>query len=89
MLTKNLPKSSLFTILLVRLILDGVAGIRFILQGNFSHCWAVLQAHFSFYTLFLKNYNKRENLQSKAYYKTKSIVFSYYIKNGTIFGNVF
>ena len=89
MLAKNLPKSSLFTILLVRLILDGVAGIRFILQGNFSHFWAVLKAHFSFYTLFLKNYNKRENLQSKAYYKTKSIVFSYYIKNGTIFGNVF
>ena len=89
MLTKNLPKSSLFTILLVRLVLDGVAGIRFILQGNFSHCWAVLQAHFSFYTLFLKNYNKREHFQSKAYYKTKSIVFSYYIKNGTIFGNLF
>ena len=89
MLTKNLPKSSLFTILLVRLILDGVAGIRFILQGNFSHCWAVLQAHFSFYALFLKNYNKRENLQSKAYYKTKSIVFSYYVKNGIIFEKLF
>jgi len=89
MLTKNLPKSSLFTILLVRLILDGVAAIRFILQGNFLHCWAVLQAHFSFYALFLKNYNKRENLQSKAYYKTKSIVFSYYVKNGIIFEKLF
>lgn len=89
MLTKNLPKSSLFHVLFVRLILDGIAGFRFLIQGNFSHCWAVVRAHFSFYSLFLKNYNKRESFQSKAYYKTKSIVFSYYVKNGTIFEKLF
>lgn len=89
MLVKNLPKSSLFQVLLMRLILDGIAGIRFLTKGNFSHCWAIIRAHFSFYGLFLKNFKKRGHFQSKAYYKTKSIVFSYYIKSGTIFEKLF
>jgi len=89
MLVKNLPKSSLYAILFLRMILDGIAGIRFITQGNFSHFLAVLKAHYSFYCLFRKNYTKRDHFQSKTYYKTKSIVFSYYIKNGTIFEKLF
>jgi GT2 family glycosyltransferase len=88
MLTKNLPQESLFKTLIIRLLLDGVAGVKFIFDGRFVHCWAVIRAHFSFYRLFLKNYKKRENNQVKLYFKTKSIVYGYYVKNGTVFVDV-
>ncbi len=88
MLTKNLPKSSLIPILFIRMILDGIAGIKFLLNGKLKHFIAILKAHFSFYCLFLHNYNKREKNQTSEYYKLKSIVFTYYIKSGKVFGQL-
>ena len=88
MLTKNLPQQALFQILISRLFLDGAAGVKFILGGQFSHCWAIIKAHFSFYWLFLRNYKKREKKQIQLYFKTKSIVYGYYVKNGTVFADV-
>jgi GT2 family glycosyltransferase len=85
MLVKNLPIESLYSVLFIRMILDGIAGIHFITQGKFSHCWAILKAHFSFYSLFSNTYKKRAEFQTKAYYSLKSIVISYYAKNGKVF----
>lgn len=85
MLVKNLPKSSLYTILFIRMFLDGLAGIQFIFKGKLSHCFAILKAHYSFYCLFRKNYKKRNDFQSEAYFKTKSIVYLYFIKKVKIF----
>ena len=89
MLTKNLPKESLFQVLFSRMILDGIAGIRFLFQGHFLHTIAVLKAHFYFYHLLSINYKKRKKTQLKTYYKVKSIVYSYYIKRGIVFGKLF
>ena len=85
MLVKNLPKESLYSVLFIRMILDGVAGVHFIFQGKFSHCLAILRAHFAFYALFSKTYKKRSFFQSKRYYNVKSIVINYYINNGKVF----
>jgi GT2 family glycosyltransferase len=85
MLTKNLPQNILFQVIFIRLILDGIAGIKFVLSGQFAHFWAIIRAHFSFYRLFLRNYKKREKKQISLYFKTKSIVYGYYVKNGTVF----
>lgn len=85
MLVKNLPKNQLVPILFSRLVLDGLAGMQFVFQGKWLHLWAILKAHFSFYKLFSLNYKKRSNFQSTQYYKTKSIVFQYYLKSGKIF----
>ena len=85
MLVKNLPKSRLFPILFSRLILDGLAGMMFLLKGKPKHTFAIAQAHFSFYSLFLKFYKKRDLIQMRKYFKTKSIVYFYYIKKQTIF----
>lgn len=85
MLVKNLPKKTMFSVLFTRLILDGIAGVHFILQGKFSHCYAILKAHFHFYRLFSINYKKRGLFQSKEYYTQKSIVINYYINNGKVF----
>lgn len=89
MLTKNLPKNQLFTILFMRMCLDGLAGIQFILKGKFKHFWAIMEAHFTFYHLILKFYNKRGTNQKLNYYKTKSIVYSYFVKNGKVFEKIF
>ena len=80
MLTKNLPKKVLFRVLFIRMVLDGIAGIKFLLEGQPKHLVAVLKAHFSFYQRFAKNYNKRGTYQESKYYYTKSIVLSYFIK---------
>ena len=89
MLVKNLPKSRLIPILFCRLILDGLAGIQFLLKGKPKHTFAIVKAHFSFYSLFLKFYKKRDINQMRMYFKTKSIVYFYYIKKQTIFAENF
>ncbi len=80
MLTKNLPKTSVFKIIFIRMILDGLAGFQFIKKGKFTHFTAILRAHFSFYTLFLKNYKKRESFQKEKYFNINSVVYNYFIK---------
>lgn len=49
LLTKNLPNAQLLPTIFARLVLDGMAGIQFILKGKPSHTAAILRAHFHFY----------------------------------------
>jgi hypothetical protein len=65
-----------------------MAGIYFLIQGNPTHFMAILKAHYYFYMHFSKFYKKRESVQRKYYFKTKSIVFSYFLRSGKVFGDV-
>ena len=85
MLIKNLPKNKILTVLLVRMVLDGLAGIQFITKGKFTHFLAILRAHYSFYCLVLAYYKKREMNQHKKYYNLKSVVYKYYVNNDKVF----
>ncbi|WP_299536944.1 glycosyltransferase family 2 protein [Ulvibacterium sp.] len=79
-ITKNLPRRKAFLIIGVRLLLDGVAAVRFIFQFRFQHCLAILRAHLSFYRNFGRIYRKREKANFiLKYYVTKSIVWSYFV----------
>lgn len=89
MLLKNLPLNQLISIIFIRFILDGIAGIKFISEGKFRHCFAILQAHFSFYSLIFSNLRKRNSSQKENYYFTKSIVYEYFIKKGKKFESIF
>ncbi len=81
-ITKNLPRKVAFMIILCRLVLDGIAALRFFVQFRFKHCLAILRAHLSFYRQFRKIYKKRERSDFVSkYYATKSIVWSYYVNN--------
>lgn len=80
MLTKNLPKQKLFKILLIRMVLDGIAGLRFLFQGKFTHLFAVLKAHFYYYHFINNNLNKRSEYQVNNYFDRESIVVNYYLK---------
>ena len=88
MLTKNLPANKLYSRLLIRMLLDGIAGLQFIIQGKPKHFLAILKAHYSFYSLFLTFYKKRKGVQRSDYFKTKSVVYAYFIRNGKIFGDI-
>ncbi|KAF2338268.1 glycosyltransferase family 2 protein [Flavobacterium tistrianum] len=89
MLVKNLPKRGLFWVIFFRMVLDGIAGIRFLTQGKIGHTLAILKAHFSFYCLSLKYLGKRKEFQIQQYYMVKSVVFLYYIRKLTLFKEIF
>ncbi|MDG1715231.1 glycosyltransferase family 2 protein [Lacinutrix sp.] len=78
-LTKN-ASGNLFFLLFSRLTLDGLAAFKFLLSLKFSHIFAILRAHFSFYTRLPKLLKLRKTLTQNTvkYYKTKSVVWSYF-----------
>ena len=79
-ITKNLPRRKALLIIFLRLLLDAVAGIRFIFQFKFKHFFAIIKAHLDFYTKFGRMYKKREKHNFiKKYYITKSIVWSHFV----------
>ena len=79
-ITKNLPRGKALSIIFARLLLDGVAALRFVLQFKFNHCWAILRAHLSYYRQFRKMNKKREKVNfTLKYYTTKSIVWSHFV----------
>ncbi|WP_276166638.1 glycosyltransferase family 2 protein [Zobellia alginiliquefaciens] len=79
-LTKNLPRRKALILVLIRLLSDGVAALRFIFQLKFTHCFAILRAHLSFYRHFGKMYKRREKANFiPKYYKVKSIVWQHFV----------
>jgi hypothetical protein len=80
-LTKN-AEGSLFLIILFRLILDGVAGIKFLFELKPSHTLAILKAHFSYYYYFKHMLKHRKSVKKKIkYYNRTSIVIDYFVNN--------
>ncbi len=67
--TKNYSGSFLFLKIFYRLILDGVAGAKFLLTGDGKHCWAVLKAHFAYYGSLGTTFKKRKLLKKMPAYK--------------------
>lgn len=80
-LTKN-AKGSLLLIIVFRLILDGLAGIKFLFEFKPNHTFAILKAHFSYY-YHLKHMLKQRKLVKKKikYYNKTSIVINYFVNN--------
>ncbi len=80
MLTKNVNALQLPFVLLIRLLFDGVAGIRFLLKGEFISFIYIIKAHLNFYINFFRILNKRGyHKQSKRYFSVNSIVFQFFI----------
>lgn len=80
-LVKNVP-GNYGCLLFYRLVLDGVAGVKFLLNGKPIHTWAILKAHFSFYYHLPNLLQKRKEIPLKRthYFTIKSIVWEYYVK---------
>lgn len=88
-LYKNLPKQSKFSTIFLRLCLDGVAGIRYMLMLQPKHCFAIIRSHFAFYKR-ISSFRKKVSITPiPKYYHTKSIVNIYYIQKKKTYINVF
>ena len=85
-LLKNVEGASAFSAILIRMVLDGIAAIQFLLQGKPKHFIAVLKAHFSFYGFTPKFIRKRkENASNLKYFAIKSIVYQYFIRHNKFY----
>jgi GT2 family glycosyltransferase len=83
MLYKNHPDKGLFKTIFTRLILDGIAGIKFLFFDTWQDCWAVAKAHFNFYANFGSWYKKRQKIQKRdniGQVFTHNIVWQHFIK---------
>ncbi len=88
---KNEEKGRVFFLIFIRLILDGLSGAVFLLQGKFSFIGAIIRAHFAFYGQLrqLRKRKKEENTRierlkiapfnKKGRYE-KSIVWDYFVR---------
>ena len=86
MLVKNIKSSKVWIILFMRLLMDGIAGIHFLIQGKWKHTLAIVKAHFSFYSLLPRYINKVYKIRKEIkYYHIKSIVWNYFIRKNRIF----
>ena len=77
---KNVPKKWFLFVIFSRLLLDGIAGIKFILELRPIHTWAIIKAHYSFYKNLNKFLKKRKKLLKKENYNLHtSIVWQYFV----------
>ncbi len=89
MLLKNLKGAKVWYLILIRLLLDGLAAFKFLIEGKPTHFTAILKAHFSFYRLIPKFLKKRKKCStSTKYYFVKSIVFQYFILKVKVFNKL-
>lgn len=86
LLTKNHFTSSLFSKLMRRLVLDGVAAFKFLTEGKLNFVWAVLKAHASYYRQSGKMKRKRRLERAslhqpnhRGHFK-ESILKAYFVK---------
>lgn len=77
----------LFLAIFIRLVLDGVAGVKFLLQGDLKHIWSIIKAHLDYYGHLKTLRKQRAALKpnNKPIKELKgvlnaSIVWQFYIK---------
>lgn len=99
-IVKNLPPIQAMKIVGVRLILDGFAGLKFLIDRKPAHTWAIVRAHFSFYSRFTRIQRERLRLihtlhlpvlpwaQLTGIY-TGSMAYQFYVKRKVTFTQVF
>lgn len=94
MLFRNHSQGNVLSTVFTRLILDGLAGIQFMLQGKPAHTLAVANAHFAFYKHFKYWYRTRKKIQASrkpgVSYRIypRYLVWQYFIKKHDTFSSL-
>jgi GT2 family glycosyltransferase len=94
MMFKNLPKKQFKRIFFVRMVLDGIAGIKFLLGLNFRELGAVIKAHIAFYQNLKTLLQKRKAVQRLVKVKEhpeifgKSIMWKFFIQKKNKFSDL-
>jgi len=92
MLYKNLPTANLILNIFLRLVLDGLSGVRLLLAGQWRDVLAIIQAHFAFYGWLPYLHRQRQELsesrKSRIVHRQiypHSIVWRYFGRKGKTF----
>lgn len=80
MMLKNLPFPNLIWVLFFRMVLDGAAAFYLAYKNGISHLWAVLHAHFSFYTQIPGTLKLRQKHPLKKYYQSEWLIFKHFLR---------
>ncbi len=100
-LLKNEAAGKLLWLIPARFLLDGLAGVRYLLKGQFKAIGAIVRAHFSFYGQWNRTLRKRRNMSQiidqhriqPKYNRTGvyrgSIVWAYYARGVKTFRRLF
>jgi len=75
LLFKNHASQYFVIKLFIRFVLDGIAGVKFLLSGEIGHFLAVIKAHFNFYASLPKTLSKRKQLKQQIKQYTTSAVY--------------
>lgn len=89
---KNLPLNDAYSRIFIRMCLDFIAWIHFLLQGKPDFAWAINRAHYHFLLDLSKNGRKRAVKQISFLKHTgqypSSIVWAYFIKKIRVFSQL-
>ncbi|MCO6497491.1 MAG: glycosyltransferase family 2 protein [Chitinophagaceae bacterium] len=91
MMYKNLRSGERIVRILMRMVFDGIAGIRFLLSGKLKFFLAVIKAHFAFYRwIFLakKDRAERKPLKELAGVYNGSVVWDYFLRKKKTFSEI-
>ena len=79
MLVKN-QQRYLFLVLFIRMALDGIAAVQFLLKGKPLLTWQVFLAHMALYRHFTRNYRLRKPSKQKSIHYHGLIIWDYFGK---------
>lgn len=90
MLFKNLPNERLIKVFSARLFLDGIAAIKFLFDGGFGDFFAVIRAHWNFFSMMpqLKRERKTRKLSAVSKIYKKNLVNEYFLKGKRKFSDL-
>lgn len=87
-LTKN-AQGTVFPIVFTRLVLDGIAGLKFLLDLKPSHTLSIIKAHMHFYGHLPALLKQRKSIKNKViYYDKRSIVMAYFVSKKKVYNNL-
>lgn len=93
-LIKNSPTKGIIKLVFLKLLFDGVAGIKFTIDGDFKHFIAIVRAHFYMYFNLGKILKKRKVVNSITVVGNvteiynKSIVIKHFAKGVKLFSDL-
>jgi len=85
LLLKNLPVYQLIWKLPLRLVLDGIAAMKFAFETSPNHLLAILKAHWAFYRGSRRDWVKRQKTSPA---RSMSVVWAYYMKKRQKFSSL-
>lgn len=77
--------------LFIRMCLDGIAGVKFLLTGKLSLTWMVFLAHMNVYAQFGRFYKKRRQINTKArkfFRYNGRIIWDYYFLKNKVYNSL-